>query len=204
MCILPQLQLCIGCTPALHSQRAILRNGNKPPSSNCWKSITWCTGFDAFSDRQFFEQDIKDHYLSSLIFVWFASASFPFPHFSLFQCFNCHQCSVVNGINCNRASQLSLQLYNPARVQGLLATDRVPQWDWVKIFRNKRAPALKWIKFGNKRNVLIGPTGKTLVTYRARNAPLTKNGLLKQKIEFLAKMIVLADFEKTHDLAPCS
>ena len=148
---------------------------------------------DAFSDRQFFEQDIKDHYLSSLIFIWFASASFPFPHFSLFQCFNCHQCSVVNGINCNRASQLSLQLYNPARVrsvQGLLATDRVPRLDWVKTFRNKRAPALKWIKFGNKKKCSDWSTGKTLVTHRARNAPLTKNGLLKQKIEFLAKMIV--------------
>ena len=42
-----------------------------------------------------------------------------------------------------------------------------------------------------KRNVVIGPMGEMLATHRATNAPLTKIGLLRQKIEFLAKMLRL-------------
>ena len=76
-----------------------------------------------------------------------------------------------------------------SEAQGLLMTDRVPQWGWVKISQKKMGH--RHLNSGNsetKRDIVMGQKGKMVVTHRATNAQLTKMVLPKQKIGFLAKM----------------
>ena len=75
------------------------------------------------------------------------------------------------------------------KAQGLLTTDRVPQWGWVKISKKKTGRrCLNGHNSETKRDILMGQKGKMISTHRATNALLTKTVLSKQKIGLLAKM----------------
>ena len=81
-------------------------------------------------------------------------------------------------------------VHEAREVQGLLTTDRVPQWSRVKIFQRKKNGRryLNGRNSNTKRDIVMSPIGKMVITYRATNSSLTKIVLLKQKIRFLAKM----------------
>ena len=81
----------------------------------------------------------------------------------------------------------------PVRVlstQGLLTTDRVPQWGLVKIFREEnRLPRSNGRYSKTKRDIVMGLTAKAVTTHRASNAPLTKIWLPKQKMRRLGPIL---------------
>ena len=67
----------------------------------------------------------------------------------------------------------------------LLGEQRVGFFPWSWHLADSRAQTTE---FRKRRDIVMGPTGKMVVTHRATSALSTKIGFPKQKIGFLAKM----------------
>ena len=80
----------------------------------------------------------------------------------------------------------NLQITQPTRASPF-TIDRVPEWGRVMLFRKNGLPHSNGFNPETKRDVVMGPTGKMVVTHRATNAPFTKIGLPKQKFWFWGK-----------------
>ena len=95
----------------------------------------------------------------------------------------------------------------PASVLGtrvLLTTDRVSQWGRVKIFRKKGTPAIKWLYFGNEKDIVMVQRQKWFSRLGQQTTRWRKFGYQTKKSGFRPKcarwgrFLAGADFGRRH------